>query len=567
MHEHGVLDEAIFIAFNVNILFIIQTHGSQTLDIVRANLAYCASHNHRFFTVEINDDEENSISSEKNSTAGHLRLARNFKQPMYSRHNEFLKIIDGLKQDGFTPNLVEFYDEYDLAYLIAQNILTQSAFAQHAKMILNITNQKPLEQFTIQEENSLPEYFKHIVLQFLLNACDAAFCYHPQGFEFLSKKYERQSARVEQVFFDSRSADLVFQRKYKFFVVDKVSKKGPPKNKYYPFALGKELSIPISADAPLLSIVIPYFNMGAYIDETIASILNSTYKNIEIILVNDGSTEPATNETLNRIEQQHPAVRVFNQQNSGVAAARNNGIAAAQGEIIALLDADDLVAPHYYQKAVELLKRFDNVGFVGCWTEFFNESGVVDHWITHNPEPPLFFLLNTINTQAIVVKKAALEKYGLHDGSLNMMLDDWESAINMLVHGIRGIVIPEFLFHYRIRTNSVYRSHADQWIKSYQKILTKHFDNLQAYSKDLLLLLTANGPNIFYKAPELLPDYYRIMTKMPNFRIRDSLLTKLINQYYNFVELNPLGIKIRNALKPKQRTVKASSKDRGASTI
>jgi glycosyltransferase involved in cell wall biosynthesis len=546
----------------MDILFIIQTQGSQTLDIVKANLAYCAWHHHRVFIIELNDHGNTSIPAEKNSIAGYVGLIYDSKQEISASHKNFLKISEALDQEHFTPDIVEFYDEYNLAYLITQNVLTQLAFAANAKIILNITSQKPLEQFAIPEEHSLPGYFQRTVLQFLLTASQATFCYHSQIFELLSQKYEKQSHRVEQVFFDSRSADLTFQRKYRCFVGDDVSLTELLQSRYYPFASGKEVSMPISAESPLLSVVIPYFNMGAYIDETITSILNSSYKNIEIILVNDGSTDPATNEVLNRIGE-HQAIRVIHQQNSGVAAARNNGIASAQGEIIALLDADDLVASTYYQKAVELLKRFDNVGFIGCWTEFFNESGMVDHWITHNPEPPLFFILNTINTQAIVVKKAALEKYGLHDSSLNMMLDDWESAINMLAHGIRGIVIPEFLFRYRIRRNSVYHSHADRWIKSYQAIITKHFDNLQEYSKDLLLLLIANGPNIFYKAPEQLPDYYRIMSKVSNFRIRDSLLTKLINQYYNFVELNPLGIKIRNALKPKHRASMKSFSDQG----
>jgi glycosyltransferase involved in cell wall biosynthesis len=536
----------------MNILIVIQTAGQHNLAVAEANITYCIHNYHRVFVIEIAADENSSALQNRNEP-DYLRLPYNPDQGMLFLQKDFLKITGFLHRHGFAPDVIEFYDEFALAYLFTQHVLTGFTFASTTKIMLNLTGEQLHSPFTLAEGNTLPAYFQRTALHFLLRASDAVFCHHPTLRATLAKDYENLAVKLEATSFQDDSSNLFFQKKYAALQpgtkVNGTTTLQSKKN--YPFTGGKEQSIQISNETPLLSVIIPYFNMHDYITETIASVLNSTYKHIEIIIVNDGSTAPSTAEILNRLQTQSKTIRVIHQQNGGVARARNNGIAAAEGEIIALLDADDLVTPSYYEKAVNLLKRFDNIGFVGCWTEFFNDQRTIDHWITHNPEPPLFFLLNTINTQALVIKKTALVNYGLHDPNLKMVLDDWESAINMLVHGIRGIVIPEFLFRYRIRPNSVFRSNTDQWIKSYQKIIDKHFQNLTDYTKDLLILLTVNGPNIFYKAPEQLTDYYHIMNTLPNYRIRHSLLTKMINRYYNFVELNPLGIKIRTALKRK----------------
>jgi glycosyltransferase involved in cell wall biosynthesis len=92
---------------------------------------------------------------------------------------------------------------------------------------------------------------------------------------------------------------------------------------------------------PKVSIVIPVYNVENYLKECLNSLINQTFKDIEIICVNDGSTDNSLN-ILNEYSQNDNRIKVFNQSNSGAAISRNNGIKEANGEYLAILDADDI---------------------------------------------------------------------------------------------------------------------------------------------------------------------------------------------------------------------------------
>ena len=95
---------------------------------------------------------------------------------------------------------------------------------------------------------------------------------------------------------------------------------------------------------PLVSIVIPVYNVENFVKDTLSSVCNQTYKNIEIICVDDGSTDNSLS-VLNFYSEKDKRIKVLSQSNSGVSAARNNGIRAAEGEYICFLDSDDFMHP------------------------------------------------------------------------------------------------------------------------------------------------------------------------------------------------------------------------------
>jgi len=101
---------------------------------------------------------------------------------------------------------------------------------------------------------------------------------------------------------------------------------------------------------PLVSIIIPCYNQGRYLAESIGSVLASDFTELEIIVVDDGSTEPETRRILDMLE--YPKTRLIRRANGGLAAARNSGIAEAQGRYILPLDADDRIGPEYLGQAV-----------------------------------------------------------------------------------------------------------------------------------------------------------------------------------------------------------------------
>ena len=94
-----------------------------------------------------------------------------------------------------------------------------------------------------------------------------------------------------------------------------------------------------------VSVIIPCYNQGAYLNEAVESILAQSYRDFEIIVVNDGSTDEETNRLLSGYDRQQ--TRVLHTENQGLSSARNNGIREAQGEYILPLDADDRIDPTY----------------------------------------------------------------------------------------------------------------------------------------------------------------------------------------------------------------------------
>jgi glycosyltransferase involved in cell wall biosynthesis len=114
--------------------------------------------------------------------------------------------------------------------------------------------------------------------------------------------------------------------------------------------------------APLVSVVITNYNTGRYLPETLDSALAQTHRPIEVIVVDDGSTD----DTVIRIEPYLDRIRFFQRSHGGLAAARNQGIAAARGDYVALLDADDLWLPEKLSVQVEIAKRSPASGMVAC---------------------------------------------------------------------------------------------------------------------------------------------------------------------------------------------------------
>src|ERR1051325_3761742 len=101
---------------------------------------------------------------------------------------------------------------------------------------------------------------------------------------------------------------------------------------------------------PKVSVIITCYDLGRYLDEAVASVLAQTYQDFEIVIVDDGSTDPATQALL--ADYRRPKTRVIRPAHKGVMAARNLAIASATGEFLCALDADDRLRPTYFEKAI-----------------------------------------------------------------------------------------------------------------------------------------------------------------------------------------------------------------------
>ena len=223
-------------------------------------------------------------------------------------------------------------------------------------------------------------------------------------------------------------------------------------------------------NTPLISVIIPCYNQGQYLTESIGSVLASDYKELEIIVVDDGSTDPETCRILGGLG--YPKTRLIRRENGGLAAARNSGIAAAQGRYILPLDADDRIGPHYISQAVAAFEVDPSLAIVYCKAEKFGaESGA---W----PLPAFsrfrMALGNVIFCSALY-RKSDWEMVGGYDPSLSRGWEDWDFWLSLLEAGRNVIRLPQVGFYYRKHHSSMAASMgADLKTELHRRIILKH---------------------------------------------------------------------------------------------
>ncbi|MGJ5628760.1 glycosyltransferase family 2 protein [Nostoc sp. CALU 1950] len=236
---------------------------------------------------------------------------------------------------------------------------------------------------------------------------------------------------------------------------------------------------------PLVSVIIPAYNAEKYIAETLHSVINQFYQNIEILVVNDGSQD-RTGEIVRVIAEKDKRVILLEQQNAGVAAARNLAIKKSQGEFIAPIDADDIWYPENLKKQVQCLLNSDNnVGLVYSWSVHINEQGLptgcirASH-IEGNVYKTLICHNFLANASATLIRRSCFDKVGGYNCKLKEQnaqgCEDWELYLRMAEH-YQFKVVPEFLIGYRQLANSMSKDFS-QMAKSHclmlQEVKQKH---------------------------------------------------------------------------------------------
>jgi glycosyltransferase involved in cell wall biosynthesis len=199
---------------------------------------------------------------------------------------------------------------------------------------------------------------------------------------------------------------------------------------------------------PLISIIITNYNYGQYIEKAIRSVVNQTYSNIELIIINDGSTDDS-DEVIKKIvnENSNRNIRYVNRKNRGVVYTRNEGIKLAKGEFISYLDADDYFNQNYISKSYKVAAEhgvdvvYPNWHFVGEWL------GRPD---TDFPEFTLEKLqLQELHcTPASLIRKSAIKD---HRFEVEKVAEDWDFFIGLSLDGLKFKLVKDNPINYRIR--------------------------------------------------------------------------------------------------------------------
>ncbi|MEO1585452.1 MAG: glycosyltransferase [Planctomycetota bacterium] len=227
-------------------------------------------------------------------------------------------------------------------------------------------------------------------------------------------------------------------------------------------------------ERPLVSVIVPHFDLLEYLPETLASVRSQTYSRTEIIVVDDGSTDPAVPAALERLEAD--GVRVVRQVNAGLSAARNAGLKAARGEFVLPIDADDIVSPTFVEKALRALLADPGAAYATSLVGYFRESPRrhFGGWVPLGLHRDLLPIHNCGGCCMAVFRRSAVEEVGGYCESLTSY-EDWDLYCSLAERGWRGVVLPDFLLHYRIRPDSMMRSEGEVRKQHlYAAVLARH---------------------------------------------------------------------------------------------
>lgn len=200
---------------------------------------------------------------------------------------------------------------------------------------------------------------------------------------------------------------------------------------------------------PLVSVIVPVYNMERYVGETLDSILASDYPSLEVIVMDDGSTD-ASLSVVEAYTRKDARVKVYTQPNAGVCATRNHAIALAEGELILPVDADNIIAPDFIRKAVGQIIQDKEVKVVSPRADFFGDRS--GEWVLPPFSLRLLARKNIIDTCALY-RKSDWERVGGYCEEI-IAREDWEFWISILKDGGKVVRLPDISLHYRVRNRS-----------------------------------------------------------------------------------------------------------------
>lgn len=226
----------------------------------------------------------------------------------------------------------------------------------------------------------------------------------------------------------------------------------------------------------IISVIIPCYNQGVYIQEALDSLAKCDPALYEVIIINDGSSDSYTNEYLKNLSENGYSV-IF-QVNKGLGEARNVGIAHARGQYILPLDADNKILPAYLEESLEVFSSQKEVAVVyGNAGYFGQKTGIL--------KPGHFnlqrMMLGNYIDACAVIKKSVLKEVGYYDSMKIMGFEDWDLWLRIAFKGYKFHYIDKVLFEYRVSSNSMIKNlNADikkqNAIKDY--FLEKYHDKL-----------------------------------------------------------------------------------------
>ena len=226
---------------------------------------------------------------------------------------------------------------------------------------------------------------------------------------------------------------------------------------------------------PLVSTIMPVYNGARYIARAIESILEQEYENIEIVVVDDGSTDD-TAAVLKKLTHQ---ISYFYQENSGVAATMNHGVQRAKGDFFSFIDSDDYWLPGKINKQLKILKENPEIDMVFCHVKQFYSPELSREYREKYacPKEPM----PGHNSGSLLIRRSSFFKVGLLDGKYEKgAFNDWYMRANTM--GLRSIMLPDIFYMRRIHDTNTGILKKDKYV-DYVRMLKAHLERQRSSDK------------------------------------------------------------------------------------
>ena len=251
----------------------------------------------------------------------------------------------------------------------------------------------------------------------------------------------------------------------------------------------------MSGDLGKVSVIVPVYNVEKYFDECINSILSQTYRDLEIIIVDDGSTDDCGKKA-DEYAKADERVKVLHKEHDGVAVARNHGLKQATGEYYCFIDSDDFYEPEFVEKMLNALDSYNAdmifCNYFSCYTDR-NSPGrrlqAVENGKVFTPDEYLYSLYATSGVYSYVWNKIYRKKIFDDLEFRDMLCEDAQIMLSIDDNCEKIVFISDILYHYRRRKSSVVNSQRDGVLLGEMLWVRDHMNRLKASGRDDLFNL------------------------------------------------------------------------------
>lgn len=226
---------------------------------------------------------------------------------------------------------------------------------------------------------------------------------------------------------------------------------------------------------PLVTIGIAHYNLGAHLPATLDSVAAQTYPALDVVVIDDGSTDAASRAVFDRMERGHPSFRFVRQANAGIGATRNRCLELARGEFFLPMDADNVARPDMVERFAAGLCRNPQLAAMSCYFLAFDEKyPAPGHDFLFALRPvggphAMASIRNVYGDANSVFRTEAFRAAGGYGTDRGTSCEDWEAFVRLVQAGGRVGVVPDHLFYYRHRAGGF--SRVTNWYANHQRVL------------------------------------------------------------------------------------------------